>query len=296
MSAELKGRKGWVVALGLFVVLSLVFTYPLPLHLASAVEDRQDALLNVWITAWEGHQLLTRPLGLFEANIFYPYPRTLAYSELVMGNGLIALPITAASGNPVLGYNVAMLLSFVLSGLGTYLLVLKLTQRRGAALVGGLVFAFCSYRMSNLAQAQLLTTQWLPLALWALHGLMEQPSRRRAVLFVVFSWLQTVSSFYYGILLALTAAGVAACTLVWMAGRRRMSRHEVLRTGGRLLAAAGAVVVLVLPFVVPYVRVQREMGFERTLADSEPFSASLRQYALVPLGSVVHGLWLLSET
>lgn len=296
MSAELKGRKGWVVALGLFVVLSLVFTYPLPLHLASAVEDRQDALLNVWITAWEGHQLLTRPLGLFEANIFYPYPRTLAYSELVMGNGLIALPITAASGNPVLGYNVAMLLSFVLSGLGTYLLVLKLTQRRGAALVGGLVFAFCSYRMSNLAQAQLLTTQWLPLALWALHGLMEQPSRRRAVLFVVFSWLQTVSSFYYGILLALTAAGVAACTLVWMAGRRRMSRHEVLRTGGRLLAAAGAVVVLVLPFVVPYVRVQREMGFERTLADSEPFSASLRQYALVPPGSVAHGLWLPSET
>ena len=37
---------------------------------------------------------------------------------------LLALPITAATGNPVLGYNVALFLSFVLSGFGTYLLVL----------------------------------------------------------------------------------------------------------------------------------------------------------------------------
>ncbi|MBN1137119.1 MAG: hypothetical protein JXM73_11055, partial [Anaerolineae bacterium] len=92
-----------ITALLLFVVLSLVFTHPLALHLADAVEDRQDALLNVWITAWDGHQLLTDPLHLFDANIFYPYPRTLAYSELLLGNALLALPITAVSGNPVLG-------------------------------------------------------------------------------------------------------------------------------------------------------------------------------------------------
>ena len=110
----------------LFVVLSLVLTQPLALHLADAVEDRQDALLNVWITAWDGRQLLADPLHLFDANIFYPYPRTLAYSELLLGNALLALPVTAISGNPVLGYNLALLLSFVLSGLGTYLLVLKL--------------------------------------------------------------------------------------------------------------------------------------------------------------------------
>jgi len=41
--------------------------------------------------------------------------------------------------------------------------------------------------------------------------------------------------------------------------------------------------------------VQRNLGFERTLADSEPFSASLRQYALVPPGSVVAGQWLPSD-
>ena len=112
-------RRATTAALLLFVVLSLVLTYPLALHMADAVEDRQDALLNVWITAWDGHQLLNDPLDLFDANIFHSYPRTLAYSELLLGNGLLALAITAATGNPVLGYNVALLLSFVLSGFGT---------------------------------------------------------------------------------------------------------------------------------------------------------------------------------
>jgi hypothetical protein len=136
----------------------------LSLHLDNAVEDRQDALLNVWITAWDGHQLLSDPLHLFDANIFHPYPRTLAYSELLLGNALLALPITAATGNPVLGYNVALLLSFFLSGFGTYLLVRKLTRSPGGGLVAGAIFAFSSYRMTNLAQAQLLTTQWMPFA------------------------------------------------------------------------------------------------------------------------------------
>jgi hypothetical protein len=53
LSLERDVRRATVAALLWFVVLSLILTYPLPVHLADAVEDRQDALLNVWITAWD---------------------------------------------------------------------------------------------------------------------------------------------------------------------------------------------------------------------------------------------------
>jgi hypothetical protein len=282
-------RKATAAALLLFVVLSLVLTYPLPFHLADAVEDRQDALLNVWITAWDGHQLVSDPLHLFDANIFYPYPRTLAYSELLLGNGLLALPIIAASGNPVLGYNVALLLSFVLSGFGTYLLALKLTRSPGAGVVAGAIFAFCSYRMTNLAQAQLLTTQWMPLALLSLVQLLRRPRPRHAATFVLFFSLQALSSFYYAILLTLTVIGLVIGFFLlrppsFVTRRRPLVLH--------LLAVAFCCTLIILPFALPYFQVQRELGFERTLADSEPFSASLRQYLMVPPGSVVHGWWL----
>ncbi|MEJ2733740.1 MAG: hypothetical protein P8189_09275 [Anaerolineae bacterium] len=287
-------RRATGAALLLFVVLSLVLTYPLPFHLADGVEDRQDALLNVWITAWDGHQLLNDPLHLFDANIFYPYPRTLAYSELLLGNGLLALPVTALTGNPVLGTNVALLLSFVLSGLGMYLLVRRLTRSPGAGLVAGVIFAFSAYRLTNLAQAQLLTTQWMPFALLSLYELMRRPRARHVATLVLFFCLQALSSFYYAILLALAIAvlGVGG----WIVGMRE-PRFGIRRRSGihHLLLAGVCSAVLILPFALPYFRVQRELGFERTLADSEPFSASLKQYGMVPTGSVIHGRWLPSD-
>jgi hypothetical protein len=276
-------------ALLAFLVLSLVLTYPLALHMAGAVEDRQDALLNVWITAWDGHQLLNDPLHLFDANIFHPYPRTLAYSELLLGNALLALPVTVLTGNPVLGYNVALLLSFFLSALGAYLLVLQLTRSHGAGLVAGTIFAFSAYRMTNLAQAQLLITQWLPLALVALYGLMRRPSLRLVAIFALFFCLQALSSFYYGILLALAVAGFVA----WEIGAWIVARPALRRPAFRHLVLAALLCgFLILPFALPYFRVQGDLGFERSLADSEPFSASLGQYAMVPPGSLLYDNWL----
>jgi hypothetical protein len=292
-------RKATVAALLLFAVLSLVLTYPLSLHLAGAVEDRQDALLNVWITAWDEHQLLANPGHLFDANIFYPYSRTLAYSELLLGNALLALPITAISGNPVLGYNLALLLSFILSGLGTYLLVLKLTRSAGAGVVAGTIFSFCSYRMTNLAQAQLLTTQWMPFALLALVQLLRHPRLRYVAILVLFFSLQILSSFYYGILLALAMAVFFVFDLGFRF-RSRVAQQApsftpyAPRLAYLLLAAVFSVLIL-LPFALPYFQVQRQLGFERTLADSEPFSASLHQYLAVPPGSVLLGHWLPSD-
>ena len=292
-------RRATAAALLLFTVLSLVLTYPLALHMADAVEDRQDALLNVWITAWDGHQLLSDPLDLFDANIFYSYPRTLAYSELLLGNGLLALPITAVTGNPVLGYNVALLLSFVLSGLGTYLLVLSLTRSSGAGLVAGTIFAFSAYRMTNLAQAQLLTTQWLPFALLALLQLMRHPRARHVATFALFFCLQALSSFYYAILLAMAVAGLVFwqfAVWIWLRVKEgALDAVDLRRVVVYLLVAAVLCALIVLPFALPYFQVQRELGFERSLADNEPFSASLRQYLMVPPGSAVHGRWLPSD-
>ncbi len=278
-------RKKTLVVLLAFLILSLLLTYPLPFHLGSAVEDRQDALLNVWITAWDGHQVLSDPLHLFDANIFYPYPRTLAYSELLLGNALLALPLTAVTGNPVLGYNVALLLSFALSALGAYLLVVRLTRSWGAGVVAGLIFAFSSYRMTNLAQAQLLATQWMPFALLALHEMIHRGRLRHAALFALFFSLQALSSFYYGILLALAALAYG----LWSVATGRRTPWLPF------LSTVLAIAFLLLPFALPYFRVQAEMGFERALADSEPFSASLRQYLMVPANNVVHARWLASD-
>ena len=44
-------------------------------------QNTGDGRFSVWNIAWVAHALSTDPLDLFDANIFYPHRRTLAFSE-----------------------------------------------------------------------------------------------------------------------------------------------------------------------------------------------------------------------
>ncbi len=210
-----------------FLLLASGLTWPLSLHLADAAEDHSDALLNVWINAWEQRQLLSDPLRLFDANIFYPYTRTLAYSEIILPNALLGLPVRLATGNPLLSYNLVLLATFVLSGFAAYLLLRRRTGSHWAGLAAGVVFAFNAYKLSNLAQVQLLSLQWLPLALLYLDAALREAGgprrqRRNAALLALFCVLQALSSFYYAILSGLALALYLLVFIV--SNRRRLSR------------------------------------------------------------------------
>src|SRR5262245_5994613 len=105
-------RKGLLVPVTLlmFAVLAAIHTWPLVSDLAHWSRiDSGDGALNTWAVAWVGHGLWTDPLHLFDANIFYPEPLTLAYSEAMIVQGAMALPVIALGGSAVLAYNLVLL-------------------------------------------------------------------------------------------------------------------------------------------------------------------------------------------
>src|SRR4051794_14661766 len=71
-----------VAALLLFAAMTVLHTWPLASAPATwSRHDNGDAMLNEWIIAWIAHQIPRAPLHLFDANIFYPEPNALAFSE-----------------------------------------------------------------------------------------------------------------------------------------------------------------------------------------------------------------------
>src|SRR5215510_1947195 len=112
-------------------------------------------------------------LKKYDANIFFPAPLTLAYSEHLIPQAIQIFPIYALTGNPILCYNALFLSTFALSGLGMFLFARELTGSAPAAFVAGLAYAFAPYRFSNLSHLQVLSSAWMPFVLYGLRRYFE---------------------------------------------------------------------------------------------------------------------------
>jgi hypothetical protein len=262
------GREVAAVTLG-YGLLVAVMSWPMVADLAhSGPMYRPDGRLNAWILAWGGHALWTEPSRVFQAPSFHPLPDTLAFSEsLLLPAGLFA-PVTALGG-PVLTYNLVFLVSLVLSGLGTYLLVRRAGGGRLAAFAGGACFAAGPQRWTRLPHIQAQLTVFLPFALLALDRFWERRTLRRALLVGLLVALQGLSSVYLG---AITAAAVALALAVGLFGGLRAG--DLLRLGaGFLLAAA-----ILWPTARPYFRMRAFEGQEFPIESVEASAASLPSY------------------
>jgi hypothetical protein len=244
--------------------LVAVMSWPLLFDPAgSGVMDRPDGRLNAWILAWDVHALLHSPGRLFQAPIFHPLPDTLAFSENLLLPAVAASPAILAGG-PVLGYNVVLLASLVLSGLGAQLLARRVTGDGLAAFVGGAIFAVGAHRWIRLAHLHAQVTVFMPYALLALDRYFERRTLRRALVVGLLVALQGLSSIYLG---AMTALAVAAAAVAM--GRR----------AARLLAGFVLAAVLLAPVAAPYMRMRQFQGVEWSLDDVSVYAATLESYA-----------------
>jgi hypothetical protein len=262
------GEIGWSVS-G-HAILALIMSWPLVLDLAgSGVTDRPDGRLNAWILAWDAHALLHAPGRLFQAPIFHPLPDALAFSENLLLPAILAAPATLLGG-PVLGYNLVLLLSAVVSGLGVQLLVRRASGDRLGAFVAGAFFAVGSHRWIRMAHLHAEVTLFLPFALLALDRFWQRRTLGRALLVGVFLALQGLSSIYLGAITALILAVGIALALV--AGLR--AREALRLAAGLALAAA-----LMAPVARPYFRMRSFQGMEWTLGDVATYATTLPSYA-----------------
>jgi hypothetical protein len=293
-------QRGWH-ALAAYTVITLAATWPLAAGLGRDVAwDLGDSLLNMWVLAWDAEQLLAILRGdfsrigtFFDGNIFHPAPLTLAYAEHLVPQAIQILPIYAMTGNPILCYNLLFLATFILSGFGTYLFVREITGNALAAFVAGLLFAFAPYRLPQSSHLQVLSSQWMPLALYGFRryfaslaggGSGWRPLAGAAASLVT----QNLSCGYY----LLYFPPFAAAYVLWEMARRGLLRAS--KVWAELSVAAVVVLAATVPFLLPYAAVREQLQFERSRTEVIRYSADVYSYATIteaqPLwGGVIRG-------
>jgi hypothetical protein len=276
------------------LALTILFTWPLATdlcHLGRTLATDADGQFGIWNVAWVARTIVADPLGLYDANIFHPHKLTLAYSEANILTGAIGIPVYWLSRNPWLTINVVMFVGFVSSYAGAYLLFSSITGDRRAAAATAILYAFCPYVLSHFSHIQLLMTGGIPLALFALHRLADDAFRLKAettqtAVASGFSrkvigrgiWLglalvaQALTCAYYGIFAGLSV-GFAALVLATTRALWTSRAYWIA-----LAAGAATSIAIVLPFFIPFLLVQQESGFARSLQDTAQWAAKPHGY------------------
>ncbi|MBC7262810.1 MAG: hypothetical protein H5T64_00455 [Chloroflexi bacterium] len=279
-----EGRRH-LVALTIFIALTLVMTYPLGLRIGNAIlgvpvpGDGYEYMYKCW---WLKHALLDEHISpLYNPDVFYPFGYGFEMSEGTLANTLWALPFTLMFGE-VAAYNLVMLWSFVLSGFTAYLLVFQMTRSGMAGLLAGVVFAFLPYRMVHLGlgQVPMMSTGWMPLCFLYLRWGIREDKTRWGIMAGLMYALTALSSWYYAYILGL----FAGLYVLW---RGRLRQRECWQWVASFVVVA---ILMVGPFAWRLAGLSEQLGGRRySLSYVDQWSAGLLEFVLP--ANAYHPIW-----
>lgn len=278
------------------MLATIAFTWPLAANLSNGLFDLGDPADSSWRLGSIAYQLLHDPFHLYQSPTLYPASNVLTLDELLTGNAIITAPLIWLTNNSVLAFNLLVFASFALSGFAMYLLVRYLTKSFWAGIVAGIIFAFSPWHYAQHGHLGIGATEWLVFALYFLLLFLDTKASRRyfyLVLFAAAFVFQTLAAGY----LAYFAAIIVGLFLIYyflfetnivrygyqkIVARRQKNKAKtlvqpawkVLLTQIGWLVVAGVVMLLVvLPFIWPFMQAQKQYDFMRSLDEVRYFSA-----------------------
>ncbi|NMC81163.1 MAG: hypothetical protein GYA59_17525 [Chloroflexi bacterium] len=303
----MKASRGFVsryVRLGVvayFVAMTVVMTWPLVTRMGSfMVGQMGDNIYFVWMIGWMKKALFelhVNPFNVWFLN--YPEGWNMAYTEITPVMLALALPFSFVGG-PTFAYNMALLLTFVLAGLGMFWWIRQLTGRMDAALIAGTIYAFLPFHFAHflIGHLNLSGIQWFPFYFMGLFEILQ--TRRVSLEQASFSWkpvlltgislgLIALTSQYY---LYMTVIVTAFLGLVYLLFMERGRLRDGLFWKQVLLSVLVAA-PLVLLGVAPYFTLLQQGGLpDRNLGILRLYSASPTDFLLPSTDHFLWGRWI----
>jgi hypothetical protein len=250
----------------LFFIAAIYITYPLIFHINDMATGYGDELVIAWIQNWVIHALMTSPFSIFEANIYYPYHNTLAFSETFIFTSILALPIKLLTGEPISTVNFTLISSIIFLGFSMYLLCFYVTRNFFASLFSGMMIIFSSAVLDYTVHLQILSIACVPLSiLFFLHFV---TSRRSLFLGIslVFFILQLYNSILPSYFIVFSFLIIA---LFMMRPFKKKIPQFISKKNSFLLVAA---IICMIPLAIPYYSVSHEFHYVRDIRDTIHFA------------------------
>ncbi|MEP7011522.1 MAG: hypothetical protein ABJC13_14465 [Acidobacteriota bacterium] len=271
------------LGLALYALLATLFLRPIwRVYSDHIAPGPGDPILNIYFLKWGMHQIGLGLPNVWDANFFFPMKGTLTLSDHLLGPALQLFLLRPLVPSAIVGYNLLLWSSFVLTGASTAWVLRQTGCSRPAAFLGGALFAFCPYRWSQLWHLQVLLMQWLPLTLWSFDRLLAERTPRRAGLFLLFYLLHVTGGAYLAYMVHVPLAALLLVRLARPTERRELFSPRSLRILG---VTAVAALLMIGAIFAPYVRFSHANKLERNVTDVVSVGGAFASYLSPAMGA-----------
>ncbi|HUT02498.1 MAG TPA: hypothetical protein VM163_01225 [bacterium] len=244
----------------LYLALAILYASPAVQnfsHAAPGYHGGSDLYQFLWGLWYFKHAIIDLGTNPFLCDIaFYPDGFITALSPFTPLYGLFSTPLQLLGLSLMQCYTILIIWTYAASGLFTYLLIRHFKVSRLVSFLGGLSYAFCTYRLAHVlfGHLNLAATEWAPLYALLLFRMIERPCTKRGALLGLAFLAQLYTSYYYAVFLLLFTLVVLAVKMEW---ERRPLRHSARLS--RLIGLLSALALLwgLVSSQVPSVRIGR---------------------------------------
>jgi len=200
--------------------------------------DHSDQQMVVAVVTRNAALLTSRPWRILRDGQCHPLPRGYTLGEHMLGLGILAAVPWSLTGDPIVAFNVALLLTLWIAGVSMYLLARHFTGSAAAAFVGGLLFELAPRRITGVSHPYVHGDCWTPLALLFLHRVFVRGRWSDAVACAAFTTLALGESLYPLVALAILVAVYLPYLCVRHRARLRRALPRLALCGAWLLMVA----------------------------------------------------------
>lgn len=258
----MKNLKLHLCSLLVFAAAALYITYPLVFHFTSIATGLGDELVISWIQNWVIHALVTNPLHIFEANIYYPFHDSLAYSVLLIPTSILAAIPLWIFKEPIVTFNFTQITSFLLLGFSGYLFCFYITEDFWLSILSGLLIIFSPVVLDKRIHLQVLASEGVVLSLlFFLHFLKRGKSTLLLWSLLIFV-IQTYNDFLTGYFVLF---GYVTFSFVYFLTHRKLFLRLVTTKSIMYIVLS---FLLIVPIAIPYFHVSAEFQYTRDIRDA----------------------------
>lgn len=282
-SQKVKSLLEMILIFSIFIMLTIISTWPLLIQSGTHVKDPGDHFFITWVVnstydLKEGLEWDT----FWDKSIFYPYGNSGAFSDHSLSLTILSLPFLIFRVNEIYLANYMVLSGYILTGVTGYYLFKHYTRKKLPAIAGAVVLTFSTYHLSQMSHLQVLHMEFIPLVILYFEKLIESPKRGNIFLFSLFFVLNAYVSIYHLSFVLIPLLLIFTIRIaVPIIQHRSASKYKSSIVSLAIATCTSA--ILLIPTLLPYLQVNKDFNVQVNSTDAINFSARPESY-LIPAG------------